>query len=133
MYKGIRRNSEEREALAKERARLLAACNAEIDAADEIADNNAYDQRINEIHAAYDQRLATMAARIHALCFPEPRNEWFKGFADSFGVGEHRISDKQADVFFRYCDSIDGDTACRVNGRLYTVSASGHFLTVTDF
>lgn len=129
------RNEAKISQLKAERAGLLSRRNAELDAAEEIVDNDAYDRRVDEIHATYTAQLDALLTKINALHYPESRNEWFRAFAGSFPVGEHQPSAKQVAIFARYCERVDtrSGRGCRVGSRLYTLSDSGRYLTVSEY
>ena len=90
---------------------LEAEKHAELDKlnADDIAnpmDDDEWDSRLDAIEAKYDDRILQCSRRYYWLQYKSCRNEWFKGFVESFGICESRkISRKQAEIFMRYCQS----------------------------
>lgn len=88
---------------------LEAQRNAEMDKleADDIANPMEEDEwysRMDAIKAKYDDRIFQCSRRHYWLQYKSCRNDWFKGFVESFGLCESkRISRKQAEIFMRYC------------------------------
>jgi hypothetical protein len=123
----IRRNWDKRLSLHREAERLLKKANQEMDEAIEIEDDDDYDARMEEINATTMARFNEIYATERALCYPEPRNDWFKNFVASFADGITCISEKQYNVFGRYCES-DNDTwttgsrYCRIGDRFITLT-----------
>ena len=101
----ISRNYEKRVALLRQ------ARNMEEQRKKEVAllldDDSLSDEEWDKAHDEIIQRynVLPLYAKMHALEYPQTRNEWFKKFVGSFGICEsRRISMKQADIFFRYSE-----------------------------
>ena len=121
------RNWDKRLALHREAERVLEKLNRELEEAIDIENDDEYDARLEEIDATTRARFNEIYATERAMCFPEPRNEWFKNFVASFEDGLTYISEKQYNIFGRYCEQ-DDDTwrtysrYCRVGDRFITLT-----------
>ena len=127
-FNHIRRNWDRRLALHKEAESLLAEAEMEKDKADSIENDDEYDARIKEINNTIMARFWAICLAESALCYPEPKNEWFRKFVDSFEDGITNISEKQYNVFVRYCEEDrdtwrTGERHCRIANRFITVTA----------
>ena len=123
----IHRNWDKRLALHREAECLLNKLNQEMDEAIDIEDDDAYDARVEEINATTKARFDEIYATERALCYPESRNEWFMNFVASFADGITSISEKQYNVFSRYCERDNdtwrtGSTYCRIGDRFITLT-----------
>lgn len=75
----------------------------EIAALDDSMDDEAWDAAVDEIEKRLDS--LPIYKKIISLEYPSAKNEWFRSFADSFGLCDSkRISKKQADIFCRYSE-----------------------------
>lgn len=126
----IRRNWDKRSKLHAQAQALLDKANAEFAEADLIENDDLYDERYDEIRNTTLKAFHEIAAAERLLCFPEPRNQWFKTFVKSFADGITRLSAKQLDVFLQYCEA-DPNTwrseerYCHVGNRFITVCTKG--------
>lgn len=97
------RNIDKRMELLRQAKAIQAQKEAEVDALDDSLSDEEWDDAFEEIYKRLDVR--PLYAKMHALEYPQTRNEWFKKFVGSFGVCEaRRISKKQADIFYRYSE-----------------------------
>lgn len=70
--------------------------------------------------------------KLLALEYPQSRNQWFKGFFESFGICKsRRITAKQADVFKRYSEAQHERSHGR--GLHYYVRVNNLFADTHDF
>ena len=126
------RNEDQRRRIAARIEALEAERDAALQALEEADD---------DIYYATDDRYRAMIFRLidekHFLEYPEPRNKWFRDFAESFETCKsRRISKKQADIFAKYGECHQGTTyGCRVNNRGYemTYYARDAYLRITEF
>ena len=63
----------------------------------------------DEVYDAVWDKFSSMETAVYNkwffLDYPEPKNAWFRGFAESFGeCKDKRISEKQAGVFMKYME-----------------------------
>lgn len=64
-----------------------------------------YDARADSIDSEYDDRIAEAHRRWYWLQYKQSRNEWFKRFAESFGICDgRRITRKQGEIFAKYSE-----------------------------
>lgn len=99
----IRRNIKERDNLWKQIQKMKQDKEAAWDAIDDL-DDESWDEEFDRIAKEYD--TTNLFNKMFYLEYPESRNEWYKGFVQSFGVCKNkRISNKQAEIFTRYCEA----------------------------
>lgn len=126
------RNEEQRRRISARIAALKAEREAELKRI-EAAEDEVY----FAIEDRYNEIIKRLIDEKHFLKYPEPRNAWFRDFAESFETCKsRRVSKKQADIFAKYGECHQGTTyGCRVNSRGFemTYYARDAYLTITEF
>lgn len=100
-----------------------------------LVPDNLPDTEFYEMCDAIEKKYSTDAItlKIYALEYPETKNSWFINFVESFGNDcfEKRITEKQANVFRRYCEPEHETNYYR--GQKYYVRSGNKFVKFTDF
>jgi len=111
----IDRNYTQRKDLMAKAREMSGELKRAIDALPETLSDDEWYEAIDRLEKQYD----TMPLQIKALAleYKESRNEWFRNFAQSFGIcSDRRITRKQGEVFARYSEpNHERDTGRGVN------------------
>lgn len=109
------------------------------DKAQEIDDDDAFDNALDEIEQKYDSMINYLWKLERSLEFPETRNEWFCNIVKEKGIGCHEISKKQAYYFQQYFESDENywrshETYCRAAGYFCKLKQwnGGAYLTIEE-
>ena len=138
----ISRNYSQRMELLAKAREMSARLKQEIDALPDTLTDDEWDEAIHELETQFD--TMPLFVKAQALEYKESRNEWFRAFAQSFGIcRDRRITRKQGEIFARYSEqNHEPDTGRGTNyfvrvGNLFirTIVFSAHepaYITITE-